>query len=155
MFGQLHVSAALLPEKTLNKSLYESSRRGCGLYFWSVSTFCHVFCCQLKCWVCWQNLSGFRNIHSGRKQWKAIQLIPKLLPFQRQAFPCRLITSRLVVQREDMIVHIEGPKSRFAPTRHSTGISLCLNCLVVFQKDLTCIVRASVQTRGWPFLTFV
>jgi len=31
----------------------------CGLYFLSVSTFWHVFYCQLKCWMCLQNLPGF------------------------------------------------------------------------------------------------
>jgi len=58
------------------------------LYFSVVSTFLHVFYCQLKCWVCWQHLTGFLSIHSGDKQWNAIHR--DVASISRQSFTAGL-----------------------------------------------------------------
>jgi hypothetical protein len=77
IFDQLHVPAALLPGKNhwIRDYMSPDDVASCILYVLLVSTYWHVFYCQLKFWMCWQNLTRFLNIHSGDKQWKACFLI--------------------------------------------------------------------------------
>jgi len=56
----------------MNKSVSLDDVANCVLHLLSASMFWLVFYCQLQCWVCWQNLTGFLSIHSGEKQWNAI-----------------------------------------------------------------------------------
>ena len=74
------------------------------------------------------------------------------LPFQRQEFSCQLINSRLVVQWESMIAHVEGAKSRFAPIKHSSGTSRRLNYYMFFQKDKACMW---ICTSTWVALSYI
>jgi hypothetical protein len=104
----------------------------CVPYFSLVSMFWHVFYCQLKCSVCWQNLTRFLIIHSRDKQWRPIQC--DVASISKTEFHCRLIKSMPVVQLEGMTAHTEGAKSHLAPMQHLSGTSLRMNCSMFFKK---------------------
>ena len=125
-----------------------------ALYVSSVSTFWHVFCCQQQSCVCWQNLIGFLLIHSGDKQQKALGRDVARISWTRVSLPAYKQQACCAVNRYDS-TYSQAQKS-FAPIKHSTGTSRRLNCELfrVFSKKIM-HVRASVQARGWPFLTCV
>jgi hypothetical protein len=71
-------------------------------FIFNGSTFWHVFCCQLKCWICWQKLTGFLSIHSGHKQWK-VQFIAMWLPFQTVLLTAYKQQACFVLRRYDSL----------------------------------------------------
>jgi hypothetical protein len=138
IFGQLHAPGLFTPEKKPIAQVFESENVVNYALFLSVSTFWQELCYQRQCWGCRQNPTVYLSTCSGDKQWKAIH--GDVASISKIECYCLHINSRLGVQWEVVIVYIVGAKCRFAPTQHSSGTSLRLNCYVSFQKDQACAI---------------